>query len=447
MNLENIEAEAELLGQLLSNRAAPDDLADKLKASDFAVPAHARIYEVAMREAMLDRPFSPVALKPHFDGDDGLTALGGLPYLARLTGIPSMLRASDYVRLLTDLSKRRRMQDGLRTAADACSDLETTTAEIMEHADGALSDPARELIHQPSGADAIGDLIRSYGDNIPGVTCGCIPQLDELLGPMKPKQFIIGAGRPGMGKTALALSYSLGAAQRGHGVLFVSLEMSATELGARMASDLCFPHMVPFEAIRDGKLNDTDLRRVKDAEATMRKLPFQIVDAGSLTPGRLGMLIRRHTRRLEARGFSLDLVVVDYLQLLRPDERARSAYEAVSEVSRALKALAKDCSVPIFALAQLSREVEKRADRRPVLSDLRDSGQIEQDADAVLFLVRQEYYHRQVEPERGSREWSMWKEQLDRMSGEIEFILAKRRNGRVGNATGAFHGAYQAVRG
>ena len=170
------------------------------------------------------------------------------------------------------------------------------------------------------------------------------------------------------------------------------------------------------------------------------------MDVGSLNIGRLNMLVRRHARAMAAKGFSLDLVIVDYLQLLSPDHKGRSNYEAVSEVSRGLKALAKDNELAVFALAQLSRTVETRPDKRPQLSDLRDSGQIEQDADAVLFLLRKEYYLRQEEPDPLSPKRVDWENHLDAVKGQIEFILAKRRNGTTGTAIGQFHGAYQAVR-
>ena len=252
-----------------------------------------------------------------------------------------------------------------------------------------------------------------------------------------------------MGKTALALSYAIGAAQQGHGVLFVSLEMSSTELAARMVADLCFNGNdgVPYNAIRDGVLNDWQADKVCKARDTMHRLPFHVVDAGQLTVGRLNTLIRRHARKMAARGHKLELVIVDYLQLLSSDARGRSNYETVSEVSRGLKAAAKDHGVAVFALAQLSREVEKRPDKRPQLSDLRDSGQIEQDADAVLFLLRPEYYHWQAEPEKDTSAWDKWEAELREMLGAIEFILAKRRNGVTGATFGSFYGTYQAVRG
>jgi len=448
--LANVEAEAEVLGNMMAGYAEVDRVADVLSSIDFSEPVHSRIYEIIVDQASKGKPTSPIAVKNFFEGDETIARLGGVSYLARLTGKASGLGALENARMLADLATRRRMAEGLRIAAVDCEDLTLTAAEIVAQADAAISLKAGDLVHQATGAECFDELFASYLEGNKGVTCGAIASLDELMGPMKAKQLVIGAGRPGMGKTALALSYALGAAARGHGVLYVSLEMSAPELAARMASDLCFDgpvDPVPYPAIRDGDLT----RKQKDAVAAAREhmatLPFAVVDAGSLTVGRLNMLVRRHARRMAAAGHKLDLVVVDYLQLLSPDTKGRSNYEAVSEVSRSLKAMAKDNAIAVFALAQLSREVEKRPGARPQLSDLRDSGQIEQDADAVLFLLRPEYYLRQNEPDATDAKRFQWEQALEAEQGKIEFIVAKRRNGVTGQAVGQFHGFYQAVRG
>jgi len=452
MSLVNWEAEADLIGGMLSNNQCIEDVADLVKHDDFALDLHSRMFETILAESAKGRSITPVTLKSHFEGDGALDAMGGVPYLARLTSCPAShiySVALDTARILSDLATRRRIQAGLKVAAEACDDLSNTTSEIIAHADTAITLEKGDGIHQPTGGQAFDELLLSYDNKNTGVRCQVIPELDELLGPMRPKQLIIGAGRPGMGKTALALSYALGAAEAGHGVLYVSLEMGSTELAARMAADLCFNgrHGVFYSNIRDGVLDAGQSMAVRKAQAKAHQLPFQIVDAGSLTIGRLNRLIRRHARRMEANGYKLELVVVDYLQLLSPDSKGRSTYEAVSEISRGLKAMAKDNGVAIFALAQLSRSVENRPDKRPQLSDLRDSGQIEQDADAVLFLLRLEYYLKQSEPEEGDDSRAGWEAKMEAAKGEIEFILAKRRNGETGTAFGRFYGAYQAVRG
>lgn len=446
--LENLEAETELLGQMLFENSVIDAVADMIAAVDFSQTIHGRIFDLAVAEFSAGRAANPVTLKPYLDRDEDLQQLGGARYLAELTGGVSLsVPARDLARSIADLSRRRRIRDGLGDAQALCSDMDATHAQIIARADEALTENGKDSIHQPTGGECFDELIEGFSDKSIGVTCGSIPSLDGVLGPLRPKQLVIGAGRPGMGKTAVALSYALGAAQNGHGVLFVSLEMSSRELAQRLAADLCFERdPIPFAAIRDGRLSTAQHRMLHEARDYMRELPFQVIDAGSLTTGRLSSLIRRHARRMEAKGQKLELVVVDYLQLLSPDARPRSNYEAVSEVSRALKAMAKDHGVPILALAQLSREVEKRPDKRPQLSDLRDSGQIEQDADAVMFLMRAEYYLRKEEPLVTDPKRIAWEQQMEVARNKIEFIVAKRRNGVEGSAMGEFHGAYQAVR-
>jgi replicative DNA helicase len=447
--LTNLELECELLGSLMVANQNIDRAADLLSAADFSEPMHGRIFSAIVSEASKGRDANPITLRGYFQDDPSMTALGGPVYLMRLTGGVTGMLAEECAKGLADLSRRRSMRDGLQGAADSCADLTIPPADIAAQADEAISTTARDHIHQPTGGQCFDELIDGFRESQSGITCRQIPCLDELHGPMRPKQLVIGAARPGMGKTAVALSYAIGAARSGHGVLFVSLEMSSCELAARMAADMCFNgnESVPFSAIRDGRLNDWQMRKVTEAGSRMHGLPLNVIDAGHLTIGRLSMLVRRHARRMEANGHRLELVVVDYLQLLSPDARSRSSYEAVSEVSRGLKALAKDQNVAVFALAQLSREVEKRTDKRPQLSDLRDSGQIEQDADSVLFLLREEYYLRQSVPDQMDPNRMAWEDAMRDSQGKIEFILAKRRNGTVGTAIGSFYGAYQAVRG
>lgn len=446
--LINYEAEALVIGALMQENRLIDTAADRLTVHDFADPLHARLFDAIVHEYAKGKAVSPVTLKGFFEGDGDLQAHGGFAYLARLTGdVTAMLSPMENARHIAEIAERRRMQEGLVSAAHDCCDLTLTPAEIVSRADEAITAKGNETIHQPTGGECVSELLATYADKRQGVLCQKIPAVDELLGSLRPKQLVIGAGRPGMGKTAFALSYALGAAEAGHGVLFVSLEMSSAELGARMVADVCFDRgKVPYHLIRDGNVNAQDLGSLYKARDLMDTMPMHVIDAGHLTVGRLNMLVRRHARRMEAMGSKLELVIVDYLQLLSPDGKHRSNYEAVSEVSRGLKAMAKDHGVAVLALAQLSRDVEKRPDKRPQLSDLRDSGQIEQDADAVLFLLRSEYYLRQSEPDQGTADHIKWEQLLEQVRGQIEFIVAKKRNGVTGTAIGQFHGAYQAVR-
>lgn len=437
--LVDVELEHSLLGLLLVDNAHVDRAADLLAPADFSDPFARHVFETIVHVVAQGKAANPATLRGLVENPALLMALTANPLI--------WLTPGDAAKQLAELAQRRTMRDGLIEAARECEDLATSTAEIVGKADAAVASKVQSSLRQTTAGQCLGDLVDSFDHEARGVLCQNIAAFDALHGPMEPSQLVILAGRPGMGKTCLAVSYGLGAAQAGHGVLFASLEMNSQQLAGRMAADLCFDGQeIPYAAIRDRKLNDFQRRRVADAASMAQALPFNIIDAGSLTPGRLAMLARRHDRRFRARGHKLELIVIDYLQLMRPDSGTSKPYEAVSEISRALKALAKDMDVPVLALAQLSREAERRENKRPQLSDLRDSGQIEQDADSVVFLMREEYYLRQSEPEPSSAKFLDWQNALALVQGKIEFILAKRRNGVTGSAFGSFHGAYQAVR-
>lgn len=448
----NVEHEAALLGAMLANNEVIDAVADLLTREDFFAAIHGDIFERAVTLYSQSGLANPPALVPFFKEDERIKQLGGVGYLAKLTGAIDYAILSNPTVLAKDiaeLARRRRIVNGMRDAADAAGDLDRSITEAIGLADSAMEERGHDSVVEATGAECFDEMLEAYGREERGVTCGCIPSLDHVMGHALPGQLIIVGARPGMGKTAAALSYALGAARKGHGTLFVSLEMRKRELAQRMAADLCYDaHEIPYQAIRDGRLDDDQRHKVEQARDVMRELPFGVIDAGSLTVGRLGAMIRRTKRRMEAQGKKLGLVVVDYLQLLRANEtKGKSQYEQVSEISRTLKTIAKETGVAMVALAQLSREVERRPDKRPMLSDLRDSGQIEQDADVVLFLFREEYYLNKEKPPTNNEKWTDWQGAMADARGKIDFIVAKRRNGVEGTATGRFHGEFQAVRG
>ncbi|PTR06421.1 MULTISPECIES: DnaB-like helicase C-terminal domain-containing protein [unclassified Novosphingobium] len=449
--LINPEAEAALLGAILLDRRALERAADFMRAEDFGVPILGRMFAAIVHEASLGRTLSAVMMLSHFKQDPDLDTLGGPGFLARLTSDPTsmMIDPADTAKQLLDLAQRRRMRDGLLAAIEACTDLSHPTAEIAAMADAAVTAREDVAITEADAADCVASFMADLDRDVGGARSVIIPGADELLGELEPGSLTIVAGRPGMGKTGFAGSYARGAASHGQGVLFVSLEMSKEQLTGRMLADMLFDNedrRVPYGVIQRRQLNRWERERVNEAALMLGRLPLTIADPGTLTVGRLDMLVRRHKRRLAAAGQGLDLVVVDYLQLLHPDTRGRSAYEATSEVSKRLKGLAKEHGVAVMALAQLSRTVEQRQDKRPQLSDLRDSGQIEQDADAVMFLLREEYYLNQAEPQNDPDAHQRWEDKLQRCRGVIEFILAKRRNGTTGTTRGRFFAPYQAVR-
>jgi replicative DNA helicase len=451
--MSNIWAEAALLGALMQANKLIDPVADILSPEHFFEPLHARIFATIVSEYSAGHNVNPVTLKGLLADDPGIKDVGGPAYLVTIMGNgAAIIGARDFARQIKDFALRRALSKGLSESlervADAEVPLETAIAEAetsLAFAEEKTSDGLTEM----SAGQAIGAALDKRDDNGSGVRCG-IASLDAVLGPIKPKQLIVCAGRPGMGKTALGVSYSIGAASRGHGVLFVSLEMSAIELGERMAADVCFAgdgQGIPYAAIESGNLSRDQITTIARAKADVDSLPLQIVDIGSLTIGRLSLAVRRWSRRFAARGQALELVVVDYLQLLRPDHRPRDRIEAITEVSIGLKSIAKTHGVGVMALAQLSRKVEERPDKRPQLSDLRESGQIEQDADGILFLYRPAYYLAKEEPPQNDPRWHDWRAAMDETEAQMDFIVAKRRGRPSGVGRGYFYGAYQAVRG
>lgn len=448
--MSTVEAEYALLGGLVYDNKRIDAVADILAPEDFADPFLGYTYSLIVSEHSKGQAANPITLRPLLQPHPGYAQVGGDRFLATLmTSVAAGIPTLDTAKMIARVAKRRRLIDGLRESAAMESD--APIEAIIDAADSAIvtATYTAESAVELTGAACVGKLMNSFGQPKKGVKSTVIRAMDDLLGPIRRKQLVIMAGRPGMGKTAAALSYTLGAAQSGHGVLFVSLEMSGEELASRMAGDLSFNGKtgVPLDDILSDDPSRSTIKAVGLAIEMLEDMPLSVIDTGKLTIGRLGMMVRRHARRMAAKGHELELVVVDYLQLLSADTKGRSSYEAVSEISRGLKAIAKDANVGILALAQLSREVEKRTDRRPQLSDLRDSGQIEQDADAVVFLVREEYYLRQNEPEQGSAERADWEQALAAVENQIEFVCAKRRNGRTGSAKGQFYTRFQAVRG
>lgn len=452
--LANIEAEAALLGKILVDNTAMDKALDRLTADDFADPFHKIIFADALTLIASGKPVSPVSLVPNYKDIDAFNPWGGASYLAKLTGSTTHIGLDTWATAgeIAALARRRRMVDGLNAAQQLANDPASKDDEVVSLADAALSEAFKQSdgIEQLDAGDALRSMLHSYDEPKNGVTCRQVPTIDKLLGPIRPKQLVVLAARPGMGKTAVALSYSIGAARSGFNVLFVSLEMSAAQLMQRAASDVLFDsdNPIPYSAIRDGNFDsDHAKRRVWETTRIFDTLPLSIIDAGALTVGRLNMIVQRHKRKLEARGESLDLVVVDYLQLLHPDRRGMSRYEQVTEVSMMLKSMAKVQGIGVLALAQLSREVEKRPDKRPQLSDLRDSGQIEQDADSIMFLYREAYYLQAALPSETDVNFDTMKAALAAVRDDIDIIIAKRRDGETGSDKAMFNGFYQAVRG
>lgn len=448
--LENAEAEALLCGALMCEARLIDQAADVVRQEDFASEFYGHLFGLIVQEHGLGRAPTPVTLRQHYDE-------AGWRTVAALTGNPSaVLSAMDCAHQVADLGKRRRFVEKMQAVLVSASYPDQTVESLASEAEDAISEATRDQdgVTEVSAGGAARKALEAIGRADPGMRTG-IDALDEAQGPIRRKNLAILAGRPGMGKTAVALRIAKGVARRQCGVLLISLEMSDEELGERMLADEAFiegeyPDQtdgVRYSDIVEGRVDRNSMRRLVTAQEAIDKLPLEIVDIGSLRTSKLNAMVRRWKRRFAARGTPLGLVVVDYLQLLTADGKVNGQYEAITAISKALKGIAKNNDVGVLALAQLSRKVEERDDKRPRLSDLRDSGQIEQDADMVTFLLREEYYLRAVEPAEDSPKYDAWRELMAEAWGKIDFICAKRRKGAAGVTQGRFFGAYQAVRG
>lgn len=426
----NIEAEQALLGAILSNNDALHAVSSFLKASHFYDPVHARIFAAFVRFAEKGRLATVVTLKTYFDADDGLAEVGGAAYLARLAGAATVtVNAEDYARAIYELW-------ALRTVRQTCIEVKEATDRLTPDID------ARELLARledqiydlRSGAEksrfvtlaqAVQDVLERarLRQEITGVPTG-LRDLDVRLGGFQPSELIILGGRPSMGKTALATTIAFNASAQGP-VLFVSLEMPSEQLGQRILSERS---SVPLKTIRRGLATDADLDVMARESIGISQRPLFIEDGSGLTIAQ----IRSRARRVQSRS-GLSLIVVDYLQLVGAGDRYRGNKVAeVSEVSAALKGLAKELRVPVIALSQLSRAVEQRDDKRPTLADLRESGAIEQDADVVLFVYRDEYYVQRSEPSQADqKKYQEWLDRFTAVRGKAEIICAKARNGET----------------
>jgi len=457
----NTEAEQALLGAILINNAAYLRVSEFLQPEHFGNAMHGRIFAAIGKLIERGQVANPVTLKSLFDQDGALIEIGGAQYLARLAGAAAtIINAEDYGRAVHQLYLRRELislgEDVVNEAYR--QDLDDPPHEQIERAEKKLFDLAttgqtetgfREFSTALTSAINNAQAAFKRSPKTVGVATG-FKDLDRMLGGLHPSDLIILAARPSMGKTALATNVAFNAAEKykqllspdgrnvaedGAVVGFFSLEMSAEQLATRILAE---ESGTSSDRIRRGDVRREDFDRFIAVSQRLQALPLFIDDTPALTVSAL----RTRARRL-MRQQGLGLIVVDYLQLLRPSNQLRAQdnrVQEISEITRGLKTLAKELHVPVLALSQLSRAVEQREVKRPLLSDLRESGSIEQDADVVMFIYRQEYYQRQLEPIRRpdqdqakyDTEYKKWQEDMDKVYGITEVILAKQRHGPVG---------------
>jgi replicative DNA helicase len=447
----NVEAEQALLGAILVNNEAFYRVSDFLEPKHFQEQIHQLVYDVAGNLIRAGKIATPVTLKTFLPGDIDLGGMTVPQYLARLAAeATSVINAEDYGRTIYDLAVRRALitigEDMVNVAYDAPVDMPPRLQ--IEDAERRLYEVA-ELGRYDGGFQRFADALFTAVDmaanaykrdgGLSGVSTG-LADLDKMMGGLQRSDLVIIAGRPGMGKTALATNMAFHIARNfrteespdgnkqtadGGIVGFFSLEMSAEQLATRIIAE---QSTIPSYKIRRGDISEADFVRLSDAARAMQAIPLYIDETGGITIAQLAARARRLKRQ---RG--LDVLVVDYIQLLSGSARRNDGrVQEVTEITTGLKALAKELNVPILALSQLSRQVENRDDKRPQLSDLRESGSIEQDADVVMFVFREEYYLKNKEPRPGSEEHLKWITEMDQVHGLAEIIIGKQRHGPTG---------------
>ena len=449
---QNVEAEQALLGAILVNNEAFYRVSDFLEPQHFFEPVHKAIFEVAGQLIRANKIATPVTIKTFLPADLAIGDINLATYLARLAAeATTIINAEDYGRTVYDLALRRSLigigEDMVNVAYDAT--VEQTPGAQIEEAEKRLFDLA-EKGQYGTGFQSFDTALTSAIDlasaaykrdgHLSGLATG-LDDMDRLMGGLQASDLIIVAGRPGMGKSALATNVGFNIAKAWRGELqpdgtmktvdggivgLFSLEMSAEQLATRIIAE---QSGVSSANIRRGRIDESDFARIVEASREMQKIPFYIDQTGGLSIAQLAARARRLKRQ---RG--LDLLIVDYIQLLAGTSRRSSEnrVQEVTEITTTLKALAKELEVPILALSQLSRQVEQREDKRPQLSDLRESGSIEQDADVVLFIFREEYYLKNAEPKPGTEEYFKWQDEMGKVHGIAEVIVGKQRHGPTG---------------
>ena len=457
----SIEAEQQLLGAILTNNDLFDRVAQILRAEHFYDPVHARIFETAAARIAKNNLASPVTLKAFLEDDAGLAELGGPAYLMRLAGAAiSSFAVRDYAEMIYDLAIRRELIEvGNDIAAKAARvDVQSEPKEQIVEAEQklyALAEQGQTEQGFQSFLTAVTDAVKVANaayqreGGLAGVSTGLI-DMDKKLGGLHRSDLLILAGRPSMGKTSLATNIAFNIARAykkgittsgeegavdGGVVGFFSLEMSAEQLASRILSEVA---EIPSNQIRRGDFTESEFRRIVDAAKELEAAPLFIDDTPALPISQLAARARRLKRT-----HGLDALFVDYLQLVRGTGRSENRVNEISEITMGLKAIAKELDIPVVALSQLSRQVENREDKRPQLSDLRESGSIEQDADVVMFVFREEYYKEREKP--GDHEldkMGQWQEEMERLHGKAEVVIGKQRHGPIGTVELSFEGQF-----
>ena len=448
----NLEAEQALIGSVLVNNDIIDEVSTIINAKEFYDPMHSKIYNLIESLHNKGMIANPITLKNSFENDAGLTEIGGTEYLVKLTRFSSSVKQSiDYAKIIHEkFVKRELVQISQNLSDEAINETDDKTGEsIIQDTEKSLFDLAERGTFQQSFLkfnQALDQTIEmatnamKSDQGIVGIPTGLV-DLDERLGGLHKSDLVIIAGRPSMGKTALATNIAYHASKKlfdenkKSSVAFFSLEMSSEQLSTRILSEQA---RIKSNDIRRGKVTEDEFNRLIETSRNIHELPLYIDETPAITIATLSNRARR-IKRL----FGLDLIVVDYIQLMSAGNRRQEGrVQEISEITQGLKALAKELSVPVLALSQLSRAVEQRDDKKPQLADLRESGSIEQDADVVMFVFREEYYLERKEPKLGTIEHAEWQSKMNEILGSADIIIGKQRHGPTGNVKVEFEGIY-----
>jgi len=455
----SIEAEQQLLGAILTNNDVYDRVAAIIGSQHFYDPVHARIYEVAAARIAKNALASPVTLKAFLEQDEGLKELGGPAYLARLAGAAiSSFAARDYAQMIYDLAIRRELIALGQEISSKAAKVEVSSEpkeQIVEAEQrlyklgeqGQSEKGFQSFLRAVTDAVNVANAAYQRGGGMAGISTGLV-DLDKKLGGLHPSDLLILAGRPSMGKTSLAtnIAFNVAKAYRrglkpdgtegaidGGVVGFFSLEMSAEQLAGRILAEAA---EISSHKIRQGDMTEGEFRQFVEAAKTLESCPLFIDDTPALPISQLAARARRLKRT-----HGLDLLIIDYLQLCRGT--AENRVNEIAEISMGMKAIAKELNIPVIALSQLSRQVESRDDKRPQLSDLRESGSIEQDADCVLFVYRGEYYKEREKPDEADLPaMEKWMQDMERLHGKAEVIIGKQRHGPIGTVELSFEAQF-----
>ena len=463
--LMNLEAEALLLGTILIDNASLDHVSELLTAEDFYLPLHQRLFAQTLRFYEQGKTVTPVTLKPIFERDPAINDLGGIAYLAKLTADGSGVFAfRELATQIAEFSQLRQIVTATRMMVEDYRDGGNLDESVLI-LDEAMAQGSGLIKKTPvdSAADMVGRVIdrsdritRETLEEHVGVKCGTVSDLNTLLGPIEDGTYVVLGGRPSMGKTTMGSSAAWGFASQGFPTLYLAAEGTPETLAMRFVADLSLDTDIPIEhdAIRKDRLTPIERAHYQTLRERAESLPIDYQVPGRCDVRRLRTYVSRAAAKWKETGRRLRVVVVDYMQLFKASKNGREIDDdrrAVNEISSTLLGIAKDFGVTVIALSQLSRALEQREDKRPRLSDLRESGRIEEDADAVLFVYREEYYLERNEPERSRKDYqdahNEWQADLARCRNRVDLILAKNRHGEVKTRTCKFYGKYTAIRG